>query len=101
MRKMMLLAGSIIPVCSSGSIGHGGSGRGTIAALSSKIWMAFKRAARACRVHTAAGVAGYTVAHLQKLYSNNGLSTRARAAAQRASLKIASVRPPQPHARAC
>jgi hypothetical protein len=35
MRKMMLLAGSIIPVCSSGSIGHGGSGRGTIAALSS------------------------------------------------------------------
>jgi hypothetical protein len=71
MRKMMLLAGSIIPVCSSGSIGHGGSGRGTIAALHGEIGVSLPGSARACRVHGPARVVGGAAAHRQKPYSNS------------------------------
>jgi len=53
--------GSIITGCSSGSISHGGSGRGTIAALPSKIGMAFKPAR----------VADCTAARRQKPSSNS------------------------------
>jgi hypothetical protein len=64
MRKMMLLAGSIIPVCcSSGSIGH--------AASPSTIGVALTRIARACRVHRASKGAGCTAAHRQKPYSDS------------------------------
>jgi hypothetical protein len=64
-------AGIIIACCSSGSTSHSGSGRGTIAALPLKKGVAFMGTAKACRIHTAAGVAGWTVARLQMLYSNS------------------------------
>jgi len=63
--------GTIIPVSSSGSISHGGSGRGTIAALHGGIGVSLPGSARACRVHRPARVVGGTATHRQKPYSNS------------------------------